>query len=442
MSEVAIAGAGLTGCLLAVRLARAGHDVAVYDRRPDLRVHDVDAGRSINLALSRRGIDALSRIGLDTVVLDESVDMPGRMIHDTNGSTIFQPYGTEPEHRLHSVNRDALNIALLDAVDATAGVTTHFEHRVRDLSIRRGGLTVEHLGERHETHFDTVFGCDGAYSAVRGRLQRIGRIDFSQAFLSHGYKELDIPALPNGGYRIDPNALHVWPRGSHMMIALPNPDGSFTGTLFWPFEGETSFSTITTAADIERVFREQFADALELIPDLGEQFIANPTSSLVTMRTGPWYFEDKVLILGDAAHAVVPFYGQGANAALEDVTMIMDRYEEFGAESHGQVFASFYEARKPDADALAELAIDHFVEMRDSVSSRWFLLLKQLERVAARIAPTKFVPLYTMISFTRTPYAEAVARARAQDRRLAIGAVAVGAVLLALVVLLVVWYSS
>ncbi len=435
MSRVAVAGAGLTGCLLAIRLARAGHDVELFDRRPDLRVNDIDAGRSINLAISARGIDALSHVGLDDEILAQATSMPGRMIHPVAGDSTFQPYGTEPHHQLHSVGRDALNATLLDAVDDTPGIATHFEHRVRDLSVRRGELTVEHDGERSMRRFDVVYGADGAYSAVRGRLQRIGRVDFSQTFLEHGYKELTIPTGPDGP-ALDPHALHIWPRGSHMMIALPNNDGSFTGTLFWPFDGDPGFDTVTTRADVQSLFEAEFPDALRLIPDLADQYLTNPASSLVTMRTGPWHHEGHVLIIGDAAHAVVPFLGQGANAALEDVTVLMDLYEHHGHEAHEQVFGAFYADRKADADALADLAVEHYEEMRSDVSSRLFLFGKWLERTGASLLPNRFVPLYTMISFTRTPYAEAVARAERQTRFIQTGFIA--AVVLALVVLIVI----
>lgn len=438
MSRVGVAGAGLTGCLLAVRLADAGHEVHLFDRRPDLRQRDDDSGRSINLALSTRGLDALARVGLDHVVLEHAIEMPGRMIHGLDGDTTFQPYGTEPHHVLQSVNRDALNIALLDAVDAIEGTTPHFEHRVRDLSVRRGELVIDRPDGRHTDTFDVIYGCDGVYSAVRGRLQRIGRVDFSQAFLTHGYKELTIPAQADGSHQLDPHALHIWPRGSHMMIALANPDGSFTCTLFWPFDGDVSFNTVIGGEAIEQVFRTQFPDALPLMVDFAGEYERNPASSLVTVRTGPWYHGGSALILGDAAHAVVPFYGQGANAALEDVTILMDLYKEYGQDSHEEVFEEFYNSRKPHTDALADLAVDHFVEMRDSVSSRWFLLGKQLERWAATIAPQRFMPLYTMVSFTRTPYAHAVERAQRQQRLLAGLAVAAVLALALLIVVLVV----
>lgn len=456
MSRIAVAGAGLTGCLLAIRLAERGHDVHLYDRRPDLRVADVDAGRSINLALSTRGIDALSRVArpgggtLADTVLERAIVMPGRIIHATGRTdTVFQPYGTQADHVLHSVERDALNVALLDAVDATAGVTTHFSHRVRDVGVSRPVITVESDGEIRTEPADVVFGADGAYSAIRGRLQRTGRIDFSQTFLPHGYKELTIPAGPDGTHALDPHGLHIWPRGGHMMIALPNHDGSFTATLFWPFDhdgdtapGGASFAALDRAAaegddTVLALLGAHYPDVVPLMPDIAHEARTNPASSLVTITCGPWHHEGRLLVIGDAAHAVVPFYGQGANAGLEDVTVLMEAYDRHGDDAHHAAFTHLSTSRKADTDALARLAVEHYDEMRDSVASRWFRATAALGRLLARIAPGRFVPLYTMVSFTRTPYAEAVRRAAHQDTILHRVAVALVAVALAAVVLAV-----
>jgi kynurenine 3-monooxygenase len=458
--KAAVVGAGLTGALLAARLGDAGHTVDLYDRRPDLRRHDVDAGRSINLAISHRGLDALSHVDLDgtpldTVVRDLAITMPGRMLHRLDGDLVFQPYGVRPDHVLHSVNRDRLNATLLDAADRRDTVTTHFAARVRDVDVRTGTLTVDapppdttstadSTRQQRSEQYDTVFGADGAYSAMRGRLQRIGRVDYSQTFLPHGYKELTIPARPDGTHALDPHALHIWPRSSQMMIALPNTDGTFTATLFWPFaapadRGAVSFDGIVTDDDVEAAFARHYPDALELMPDLVAEYHANPASSLVTIRTGPWYHDDRLLLVGDAAHAVVPFYGQGANAALEDVTILFEHYVR--DDDTAGLFARFYEDRKDDADALADLAIEHYDEMSDSVRSRWFLATAALERTLHRLAPDRFVPLYTMIAFTRTPYAQAVERSRRQHRALGF-AVAVALAVVALMVALVVWWMT
>ncbi len=330
-----------------------------------------------------------------------------------------------------------------------AGVTTHFASRVRDVDVRSGTLTVT---DDTPARYDMIFGADGAYSAMRGRLQRIGRIDYAQSFLAHGYKELTIPALADGSHALDPHALHIWPRSSQMMIALPNTDGSFTATLFWPFVAAdddpdaVSFDAVGDDDAIEATFARQYPDVVALMPDLVADYTTNPASSLVTIRTGPWFHEDRLLVIGDAAHAVVPFYGQGANAALEDVTILFECWNRTGADAAassraGTVFADFYDRRKDDADALADLAIEHYDEMRDDVRSRWFLATAALERTLHRLAPDRFVPLYTMVSFTRTPYATAVARSRRQHRILGL-VVAAALVALALLVALVVSWTT
>ena len=283
-----VVGAGLTGSLLAIRLARRGIPVDLYDRRPDLRINDVDQGRSINLALSTRGLDAMARVGLAEIVQRSGVPMRGRMIHHRDAELRFQPYGTRPEHHLLSVSRDGLNIALLDAVDREPLVRTHFSARVRDVDLHSTSLILENGENSSSVPHEVVYGADGAYSAVRSRLQRTDRFSYEQAYLEHGYKELTIRPDAAGGFRMEPNALHIWPRGSHMLIALPNADGTFTCTLFWPFEGDVGFDRIDTDDEILAVFEEQFPDALELMDGLAEQYRTNPTSSIVTVTCRPW----------------------------------------------------------------------------------------------------------------------------------------------------------
>ena len=435
-----VAGAGLTGSLAAVRLARAGHRVELVEKRPDLRSADHDQGRSINLALSTRGIDALERVGLAEQMLAGGIPMRGRMMHATDGALTFQPYGRRPEHSIVSVSRDDLNRVLLDAADAEAAVTTHFGRGVVDVDPDGPRVTVG-TGNGDEEGLDPelVVGADGAYSAVRRQLLRHVRSSYSEDELEHGYKELTIPPSPGGSHRLDPNALHIWPRGSHMMIALPNPDGSFTCTLFWPFDGPIGFERIDEAGEVTNVFASQFPDALELMPDLSTEYLTNPTSTLVTIRCRPWHYRDTVILLGDAGHAVVPFYGQGANAALEDVTILMD--ELAAGHDRATAFEAFFETRKPDADALADLALDNFVEMRDRVASRWFLATKRVKAILADLLPGRFEPLYTMVTFSRRPYAEAVAKAERQDRWLAAGVGLIVASLVAGLVLLVIALS-
>lgn len=447
-----VAGGGLTGALLALRLADRtdatdpkGTDtdsidraatIHVIDRREDPRIVPAERGRSINLAMSTRGLDALRRVGLADTVIAAGVPMKGRMMHDTGGHLTFQPYGTDPAHVLQSVDRDALTNTLLDAVDTRDNITVHYGCIVRDINIKDHYVLYEQAGENRQLPYDAIYGADGAYSTVRLRLQKTGRFDFEQEFLSHGYKELVIPASAGGGYQLEPNALHIWPRGANMMIALPNPDSTFTATLFWPYSGPGGFDQVTSDRQIVEAFERHYPDALALLPDVVEQFHAHPTSSLVTVRCGPWYHEDRVLILGDAAHAVVPFYGQGANAGMEDVTMLCDSLDAHPGD-RAAAFRSFYEARKPHTDALAELALGNFVEMRDHVASRSFLFRQLLRRLLHRLAGDRLTPEYTLVTFSRTPYGAAVAAGKRIDRMIDLGVVLVVAFVLVVLALLV-----
>lgn len=335
------------------------------------------------------------------------------MLHGRDGSVTFQPYSADPANVLLSVSRDGLNAMLLDAVDE-CGVSTHFGHRLVDIELRSSNAVFETGDTRLREHFDVMIGADGAYSAVRGRLQRTDRFSYEQNYLEHGYKELTIPASADGTFAMEPHALHIWPRGGHMMIALPNTDGSFTCTLFWPFGGPVGFERVDTEREVTETFLEQFPDAVELMPHLADEYLRNTTSSLVTIRCGPWFYEDRVLLLGDAAHAVVPFYGQGANAALEDVTIFMDQLAANDG-AWGPTMVGFYAQRKPDTDALADLALDNFVEMRDRVTSPLFRLRVRAEQRMHRWVPRWITPLYEMVTFSRTPYVEAVARAKRQS---------------------------
>ncbi|MEQ8717881.1 MAG: NAD(P)/FAD-dependent oxidoreductase [Acidimicrobiales bacterium] len=414
MSRYAVAGAGLTGALLAARLGQAGHDVTVHERRDDPRRGPRGEGRSINLALSTRGLDALERVGLADHVRARAVPMRARLIHAVDGTLTRQPYGTTPAEHLLSVDRDELGVTLIDLADASPRTQLRFAERVHgiDLTSDSGrvgyGVAAADAGSHHA---DALFAADGAFSGVRRDLADRGLMVDEVTAISHGYKELTIAAGTDGTHRLEPEVLHIWPRGTHMLIALPNTDGSFTATLFWPHEGPVSFGSVTPA-DVTRVFAELFADAAQAIgDDLAEQYEANPASGLVSVRTAPWNVDDRVVLVGDAAHAVVPFYGQGANAALEDVTLLCDLLADGG---RGDAFTAF-SRRRVDTDALASLAMDNFVEMRDHVGSRWFLVLAALRRMAHRLAPRYYVPLYTMVTFTRIPYSRARRRARRQD---------------------------
>ncbi len=437
--RVLVAGAGLGGALMAIYLARAGHEVQLYERRSDPRQLQGARGRSINLAISTRGIAALGGVGLDRRILEMAVPMPGRMMHAADGQLTYQPYGTEPDQAINSVSRLGLNIALIEEAERQPGVRLFFDKRCVDVDLDAPSLLLEdgETGERSEARGTRVIGADGAFSAVRQRMQRVDRFDYSQSYLGHGYKELTIPPAADGGFRIEQHALHIWPRGGFMMIALPNRDGSFTCTLFWPFEGPNSFGRLRTPQEVLDYFGQVFPDAVGLMPNLAQDYFDNPTSSLVTVRCRPWHHEDRVVLLGDACHAVVPFYGQGANAAFEDC-LVLDECIRRHAPDWGAAFDEYTRLRKDNVDVLADLAIANFIEMRDHVASRGFLMRKKAEKLLHRMFPQRFVPLYSMVTFSRVPYAEALARARRQwrvVRRVA----AVGVVVLSILLLYVLW---
>lgn len=437
-----IVGAGLAGALMACNLARLGYRVIVAERRPDPRAKGFIGGRSINLALSTRGIDALRRVGLAERVLADAVPMPGRMMHAVDGTLTFQPYSKNPDDHINSVSRGGLNLALLEAADAHDAVDLRFRRRCLDIDLDAPSATfLNEANDEEETiQADFIIGADGAFSAVRTQLVKNDRYDYSQSYLEAGYKELSIPPTKDGGFAIEQHALHIWPRGGSMMIALPNADGSFTCTLFWPFEGDHSFAAIRSRADILPFFRKHYPDAVPLMPTLEEDYERNPTASLVTIRCAPWHWQDRVVILGDAAHAIVPFYGQGMNAAFEDcvaLTALLDANRG----DRAKAFATFSRERKPNADAIADLAIANFVEMRDKVGSRAFLFRKRIEKRLHAWFPGWYLPLYNMISFSTIPYAEARDRARRQDRIVLFGLIGVAFILmLALVALLTILF--
>ncbi len=415
--QFTIVGAGLAGALMACYLGRAGYRVDLYERRQDPRSSELEGGRSINLAISVRGIHALREVGLAEEVLKNAIPMRGRMMHSRTGELTFQPYGKDDSEAINSVSRAGLNLTLVNAAARYESVRMFFQQRCTGVDLQTGVIElvheVTHAASRLECN--VVVGADGAYSAVRAQMQKQEGFNFQQDYLSHGYKELTLPSGPGGSFRMEKHALHIWPRQSFMMIALPNLDGSFTCTLFWPFEGRNSFAALKTEADVWRYFREQFPDAIDLMPALAEDFLKNPTGSLVTMRCSPWHVRDKVVLLGDACHAVVPFLGQGMNAAFEDCTVLSEclRTCKRGQES---AFRTYEMLRKENVDTLADLCILNFIEMRDLVGSRLFLLRKKWEIFLHRLFPAWYIPLYTLVSFTRIPYAEALRRAKRQDR--------------------------
>jgi kynurenine 3-monooxygenase len=416
-ADFTIVGCGLAGTLMACYLARAGHRVDLYEKRADPRRHEQDRGRSINLALSIRGIHALKEVGLAGEVLQSSILMRGRMIHSVTGELTFQPYGKDDSEALHSVSRAGLNRLLVEAAGRHETVRMFFGHRCAGVDLESN--TLEFQGETAaslaKVAARAIIGADGAFSAVRAALQKLERFDYRQDFLTHGYKELTIPPRPHGKHRMEMNALHIWPRGSYMMIALPNTDGSFTCTLFWPFEGPNSFAALSSETAVMDYFRDQFADAVPLLPDLAHEFLHNPTGSLVTIRCQPWHGGGRVVLLGDACHAVVPFLGQGMNAAFEDCTVLSRCLAERGTDLE-IAFRAYEELRKQHTDTLADLCIDNFLEMRDRVGSRYFIVKKKLAILLHKLFPRWYLPLYTMIEFTRIPYADALRRAQKQNR--------------------------
>lgn len=416
MAKFVLIGSGLAGGLLAAYLGRRGYDVDLYERRADPREGNIVGGRSINLAISTRGIHALEQIGIADEALRHAIPMRGRMIHDKSRTLHFAPYDVDPKKCINSIGRASLNTTVIEAAQRHANVRVHFNHKCTDVDLTEAVCRLETETGKLTVRGDAVIGVDGAFSAVRACMQRnIDNFQYNESYLAHGYKELTIPPAPDGSWQIEKNALHIWPRKSFMMIALPNPDGSFTCTLFWEFEGRRSFTTTKTDDDVRRFFDEEFPDAVPLMPTLLEDFKNNLTGSLVTIRCAPWYYRDRVCLLGDAAHAVVPFYGQGMNAAFEDCIVLDECLDKF-ADNRESAFAEYFERRKENADALADLAIGNFIEMRDKTASRTFRAKKKLDHLLEAALPGVYLPLYTMVTFTRVPYAQAARRARLQDR--------------------------
>ena len=423
MSKFILIGSGLAGGLLAAYLGRRGYEVDLYERRSDPREGNMVGGRSINLALSTRGIRALEQLGIANEVLRNAIPMHGRMIHDKSGELHFAPYDADPNKHINSIGRGALNTTVIDAAMQYPNVRVHFNHRCTDVDLDSATAQLLDTASPARTSTsqplsataDSIIGVDGAFSAVRQSMQRqINNFQYDENYLAHGYKELTIPPAPNGSWQMEKNALHIWPRKSFMMIALPNPDGSFTCTLFWEFEGPRSFASTKSDDDLRRFFEEEFTDAIPLMPSLVDDFKQNPTGSLVTIRCAPWFYQDKVALVGDAAHAVVPFYGQGMNAAFEDCVVLDESLARFPGDRE-RAFAEYFRNRKENADALADLAIRNFIEMRDKTASKIFRAKKKIDHFLEVILPGIYLPLYTMVTFTRIPYAEAARRARRQD---------------------------
>ena len=403
IENIAILGAGLVGSLLSIYLAKKGYQVTIYEKRPDMRKSTVDGGRSINLALSHRGLKPLETVGLGDVIRENCIPMPGRMIHDNKGELNFQPYGKEGQY-INSISRGGLNALLMSKAEEE-GVIIQFNHWCKKVDLQDTSADFDLNGEQKTVHADMIIGADGAFSALRAAFQITDRFDYSQHYITAGYKELCIPPTAEGGFALDPNALHIWPRGQYMLIALPNLDKSFTCTLFFPFEGKPSFDTLKSEQDVTQFFEQTFPDAVPLMPTLAQDFFGNPTSSLVTVRCYPWVKENTLLI-GDAAHAIVPFYGQGMNCGFEDC-YVFDQLLESHGEISPNMLQDFQQLRKPDADAIADLALYNFIEMRDKVADEKFLLQKKIEAKLHALYPDRWTPLYAMVTFSDLRYSEA-----------------------------------
>ncbi len=404
--KIAVVGSGLVGSLLGIYLRRAGHTVHIFDRSPDIRTIQF-SGRSINLAMSHRGWKALDGVGIGDAVRSIAIPMDKRAIH-LRDKLNFQPYGKDGES-IYSISRGTLNRKMIDLAEE-AGVEFFFEQKIWDVTLADATLHIGETerGEWKDLKYDMVFGADGAFSRIRHRMQRQSMFNYSQEFLQTGYKELNIPANADGSHKLDKNSFHIWPRGEFMLIALPNLDGSFTCTLFMPFEGENSFESLTDRQKVEDFFADNFPDSIDVIPKLAEDFFKNPTSTLVTMKCYPWTFEDKVALIGDACHAIVPFYGQGMNAGFEDITVLNQYMEQFG-DDWKSVFEHYQFSRKPNADAIAELSYRNFMEMSSKTADEKFLLAKKIEKRFSDKHPDKWLPLYSRVTFSHRPYSEALA---------------------------------
>jgi len=411
---IAIVGAGPVGALAGLFLARRGHAVTIHEQRPDMRRVAIPAGRSINLALANRGIDALEKAGLMEEVRPHLIAMRGRMVHAEAGDPQLQLYGNKPHEVIYSASRGTLNRILMTAAER-AGVAIRFNQRCLAVNLAGNRMTLadDAAGGTLDVGYDAIIGADGSGSVLRTAVAETTGGVVREERLGHGYKELTIPPGPGGAFRIERNALHIWPRGGFMLIALPNLDGSFTATLFLPNEGADSFAELRTAARVGAFFSRNFGDAVPLLHDLAGTFLANPTGTLGTIRCRPWRYRGSAVVIGDAAHAIVPFHGQGMNAGFEDC-VALDRALANAGEDWDAAFGAFEAERRPNADAIADMALENYVEMRDSVRDPAFLLKRALAWKLEELYPDRFVPRYSMVMFHLLPYAEAYARGRIQ----------------------------
>jgi len=415
MEKIGIVGSGLVGSLQAILMAKKGYDVTVFENRPDLRKAKLLAGKSINLALSDRGWRALQAAGIDGDIKEMAIPMYQRCMHAVDGSLSYQQYGKDGQ-AIYSVPRGGLNQKLMNLADKYPSIKYNFNHKCKDIELDSNTLIFEDTANKQEVKesFDKVFATDGAFSAVRFRMQKTPMFDYSQKYLDHGYKELIIPANEDGTHKLDKNCLHIWPRGEFMMIALANMDGSFTCTLFFPMYGEKSFDTINTREKVAAFFNETFTDAVPLMPTLLDDYFENPTSALVMVRCSPWNFENKVLLLGDSAHATVPFYGQGMNCGFEDCMIFQEMLDDANGNWDG-LLSAYSKTRVPDGNAIIDLSLMNYVEMRDLTANPEFLLRKKIEAKFSNLHPEKWIPLYSQVTFSHIRYNKVIENGKAQN---------------------------
>ncbi|HEX5084303.1 MAG TPA: NAD(P)/FAD-dependent oxidoreductase [Blastocatellia bacterium] len=416
--KIAIVGAGTSGPMMAVFLARRGYEVDLYESRPDIRLQGNRAGRSINITLAKRGLRVLEEVGLPrNELMRLMVPLKGRMIHTERLRLKFQPYGQNEDEVIYSVLRNDVNILLLNLAEKQPGVKIFFQHRCLGVDKRTGSGLIrdENTGVEFEVTPEILIGADGTFSTVRQHMQKGLRANYTQLFLEAGYREIRIPAGPTGSYVMDHNVLHVWPRGDCLLLAMANADGSFTCTCILPFEGERSFAALKSRADVLEFFETHFADAAPLIPNLAEDFLSAVPAEFITTSMSHWYYEDKFVLLGDACHTVTPFYGQGMNAAFEDCSALNRCIEERGGDWRN-VFREYQRLRKRHTDALAELSVRNYYELSDKVRLPRVALQKRIDFILHKLFPTRWIPLYTMVSHTTMSYADAVERARRQQR--------------------------
>lgn len=412
-----IVGAGLVGSLWAVYLSKAGFNVTIYERRSDIRKAEISAGKSINLALSTRGWKALDAVGVGDEIRKIAIPMTGRIMHSEEGELTYQPYGKEGE-AIYSISRGGVNAKMMDIAEEHGNAKIHYNHQCVGIDMEAGKITVlnSETNERVEDHADLIFACDGAFSAVRYKgMQKLDRFDFSQDFIDDGYREILLPANADGSYKLEKNALHIWPRGRFMLIALPNEDGSFTCTLFMPYEGsENSFDKLTSAEKVDNFFKTTFPDFYKMMPEIGEAWEDHPLSSLAIMRSYPWH-HGKTALMGDAAHATVPFYGQGMNGGFEDCTVMWELMNKYG-EDWDAILSEYSIQRKPDGDALQDLSLYNYHVMADYVADPKFLLRKKIEAKFSKLYPDKWLPLYSQVTFSNIRYSDALKNGKAQTK--------------------------